>query len=284
MNGLFFGLNVVDIQYFINSEISQNEKHRALGSETSVGGPAVNAAITFTKLGGTGTYAGFIKGHNFSEWIAYDIFSHNVSITDLANDKQAVPVFSSVISSLNSGDRTIFYSSPKIYNTSVNNDFLNNIDIVLFDGFYIKTAINIAKLARKKNIPVVLDGGSWKDGMEDLLPFIDIAICSNDFCIPGTSCQNDIIATLQKYGISRIAITRGEKPIIVHDENNPIQIPVLSNNIQDTLGAGDVIHGAFCYYWLLENDFVGALEKASKVASFSCQYKGSREWLKYYNN
>ena len=283
MNGLFFGLNVVDIQYFIGTEISQNKKHRAIDSQISVGGPAVNAAITFTKLGGTGTYAGFIKGHNFSNWIVDNISPYNIIIKDLSFKNQAKPVFSSVVSSIDSGDRTIFYSAPKIYNVLISEDFLNNIDIVLLDGFYIKTAINIAKLAHKKKIPIVLDGGSWKDGMEDLLPYIDIAICSNDFKIPRINGTKKMITKLKTYGVNKIAFTRGEKPIIAYDVNQETQIPISATNVLDTLGAGDVFHGAFCYYWLDSNDFVTALRNASKIASFSCVFKGSREWLKYYN-
>ena len=50
----------------------------------------------------------------------------------------------------------------------------------------------------------------------------------------------------------------------------------------DTLGAGDFLHGAFCYYYLEEKELKPALQKASEVATFSCQYKGTREWLKFW--
>ncbi|MFN7658917.1 MAG: PfkB family carbohydrate kinase, partial [Dolichospermum sp.] len=46
----------------------------------------------------------------------------------------------------------------------------------------------------------------------------------------------------------------------------------------DTLGAGDIFHGAFCHY-ILENSFVQALELAANTAAKACQYFGTRNWL-----
>ncbi|PMB30496.1 ribokinase, partial [Fischerella thermalis CCMEE 5319] len=46
----------------------------------------------------------------------------------------------------------------------------------------------------------------------------------------------------------------------------------------DTLGAGDIFHGAFCHYVLREN-FLDALASAAKIAAFSCQFFGTRRWM-----
>jgi sugar/nucleoside kinase (ribokinase family) len=46
----------------------------------------------------------------------------------------------------------------------------------------------------------------------------------------------------------------------------------------DTLGAGDIFHGAFCHYILREN-FPTALKQAAHIASFSCQFFGTRRWM-----
>jgi sugar/nucleoside kinase (ribokinase family) len=46
------------------------------------------------------------------------------------------------------------------------------------------------------------------------------------------------------------------------------------------LGAGDVLHGAFCHYFALDPNFPRALRKASAVATLSCQSLGLEEWAK----
>ena len=46
----------------------------------------------------------------------------------------------------------------------------------------------------------------------------------------------------------------------------------------DTLGAGDIFHGAFCYY-ILQASFTDALTRAAKIAANSCQFFGTRRWM-----
>ena len=46
----------------------------------------------------------------------------------------------------------------------------------------------------------------------------------------------------------------------------------------DTLGAGDIFHGAFCHF-ILSNSYRRSLEAAAKVASESCRYFGTRQWI-----
>lgn len=58
------------------------------------------------------------------------------------------------------------------------------------------------------------------------------------------------------------------------DINPPSVEPV------DTLGAGDIFHGAFCWSLVEQGDFVTALKKASEVAAFSTTMWGTRSWIK----
>ncbi|MBN1180982.1 MAG: hypothetical protein JXB49_01755 [Bacteroidales bacterium] len=283
MKALFFGLNVIDIQYLIETGIQQNKKYRAKEVELSIGGPAVNAAITFTVLGGDASYAGFINGHMFSHWIENELQTYKVICCDLSGKIPAVPVFSSIISSMNNGDRTIVYNPPEEHDGVIEADLLHDIELVLLDGFFIESAIKVAKLAKTSNIPVVLDGGSWKYGMDNLLPYIDIAICSENFITPYTTSIHNTIDMLISRGIQNVAFTRGGDPIVYTEMNTFNQFNVNKIEVIDTLGAGDIFHGAFCYFFLKHKNFIEALREASYIASYSCQFKGTREWIKYYD-
>ncbi|MFM8008533.1 MAG: PfkB family carbohydrate kinase, partial [Dolichospermum sp.] len=83
---------------------------------------------------------------------------------------------------------------------------------------------------------------------------------------------------LRKFNIPHIAITQGEKPIqyLTNNVRNSINVPKIQP--VDTLGAGDIFHGAFCHY-ILENSFVQALTLAANTAAKACQYFGTRNWL-----
>ncbi|MCV3216935.1 PfkB family carbohydrate kinase, partial [Plectonema radiosum NIES-515] len=47
---------------------------------------------------------------------------------------------------------------------------------------------------------------------------------------------------------------------------------------KDTLGAGDIFHGAFCNY-ILRESFPDALAQAANIAAYSCQFFGTRRWM-----
>lgn len=75
------------------------------------------------------------------------------------------------------------------------------------------------------------------------------------------------------------AITRGERPIIYDTPEGSGEIAIESVEAVDTLGAGDILHGAFCYYYAKGNQFVVALQQASRVATLSCRTFGTRTWM-----
>ena len=80
-----------------------------------------------------------------------------------------------------------------------------------------------------------------------------------------------------------MAITRGEKPIryVIDDTRGEIQVKRVL--VADTLGAGDIFHGAFCSYYNGKNTFLLALIKAAEIASESVKYEGTRKWMAYIN-
>ena len=136
-----------------------------------------------------------------------------------------------------------------------------------------------AREARETGIPVVLDAGSWKSGMPALLPLVDTAVCSADFHPPGTTTLTDVLDAVAGVGVRRGAMTRGARPIPYRDGPEQGEVPVPQVPVVDTLGAGDVFHGAFCFHLAAGAGFRDALAGAARVASHSCRSFGTREWM-----
>jgi sugar/nucleoside kinase (ribokinase family) len=145
----------------------------------------------------------------------------------------------------------------------------------------------IAERAKAQGIPVVVDAGSWKPGFEQVLAQTDYAICSANFRPPTScetkSCETDILNYLQALGVPRIAITNGEQPITWLSqskagtiETGKLAVPQI--NPVDTVGAGDVFHGAFCHF-ILQMCFQEALSQAAKIAARACESFGTRKWM-----
>ena len=151
---------------------------------------------------------------------------------------------------------------------------------MLMDGHQIPVSLAIAQQAT--NIPTVLDGGSWKPGLESTFFPISITPFAPPTSIP-PAVRISPIYTVEylKQTLPRptahIAITQGNQPILYWgDTEGSVPVPQIAP--VDTLGAGDIFHGAFCHF-ILHSDFPQALAQAAQVASTACQCFGTRAWM-----
>lgn len=279
--GLFIGLTTVDIQYFADKFPKRNVKIKTTAPDILVGGPATNAAVAFSKLNKGAHLATVVGENSFTSFIQNDFQATQLQFADLVGKQKINPIVASVVTSAN-GDRNIFTHNPPQITPNVSaGELFDKVQpqIVMIDGFYPEFSLNCAKLARKQNIPVVADCGSWKPQYQDLLQYTDVAICSADFFPPECSEMAEIFNYIENLGVINIAISRGEQNIVLQENGIKNEVAVRKVQVLDTLGAGDFLHGAFCYYFVHESDFTEALSKASKLSSFSCTYKGTRQWL-----
>jgi sugar/nucleoside kinase (ribokinase family) len=186
----------------------------------------------------------------------------------------------------NTGERTVVSANATAFpplSFVFDPRWLHGVSVLLVDGHYMQLCIDAAQSAQSRKIPVVLDSGSWKKDMEALLRCVDIAICSDDFHPP--DCRDDIDALefLSREGIARVAITRGAAPIRYRQDGVTGEIPVERVPARDTLGAGDIFHGAFCFRTCEGYTFIDAVKFAAQVATLSCRHIGTRAWIESFH-
>lgn len=277
---LFIGLTVIDIQYFVEHYPQPNTKLKTEAPLIAVGGPAANAAITFSVLGGKADFLTCIGENSFSQVILNDFEKFGVTVIDQLKGAETDPIVSAVITTLTNSERTIITHHPNELAAEPLHDSLSpsNYDLIFVDGFYPELGVEILAEAKRLHIPVVFDGGSWKAHLPGVLKFVDVAICSGNFHPPKCTSSYETISFLKSFGITEVAISKGEENI----ESESFNVEIEKVNAVDSLGAGDVLHGAFCWYWLQSFNFKMALEKASKVATFSVKFKGTHQWIHHY--
>ena len=279
MKGLFWGLLTIDLHFFTDHYPAENSKIKARKFSSYIGGPATNAAITFQHLGGRARLVTSIGKNIFKSMIFEELSEYNVGVYDLKLNEKTEPVFASIVTNERNSTRTIFSYHPKDTDHTPAGTIENDTKIALFDGFYMKSAIEAARKCKDLGIATVFDGGSWKTGMQELLQSIDIAICSADFFPPGITETDDVTEYLLKKGVQKTAITRGEKAIITNEGEVNFLVDVPKIEAVDSLGAGDIFHGAFCYFYAQTKNFLISLEKAAQIAAYSCQFPGPRGWM-----
>lgn len=279
--GVFVGLATVDVVYDVDRFPSADSKVTARSQSTYAGGPATNAAITFGHLGGSAALVTAMGRHPLTALIREEIKQYGIDLFDLIPNRAEMPAISAVAVDP-SGKRNVISANAASlsgYSERVVPELLDSASVVLIDGHLMKACMAWACAATERGIPVVLDGGSWKQGTERLLPNVEIAICSADFQPPGCHDPEQVIAFLRTRGVRHVAITAGAGPIRFVSGGESGAIPVSQVPVVDTMGAGDILHGAFAHYAAAGLNFPEALARAADLASHSCRFRGTRAWM-----
>lgn len=281
-NGIFVGLSTVDVVYNVEEFPSSNSKIVARSQEVFAGGPATNASIAFGHLGGKATLVTAVGRHPLASVITAELRRYAVKLIDLNPDFDQAPTISCVTVNRN-GERNVVSANATRVTAEpaeVHEAILKEASVVLVDGHFMQACQVWSKAARSRGTQVVLDGGSWKAGMDELLKTVDTVICSADFRPPGCLTEDSVLKFLLDRSVKNIAITKGAEPIRFISIGGSGSVPVPQVRLVDTMGAGDILHGAFCYYVSNGSVFEDALTKAAGVASESCRFRGTREWMK----
>ncbi|MFE5813321.1 PfkB family carbohydrate kinase [Streptomyces sp. NPDC056479] len=287
--GLFVGLCTLDVIQLVDHVPAPDEKLTAREQTVAAGGPAANAAVTFAHLGGAPRLLTAIGSHPLALAVTADLDRAGVTVSDLASHSADPPAVSSIMVTASSGQRAVASTNATSHRLAPPDDLdalVAACDIVQLDGHHMELATATAHAARGAVRRTLLDAGSWKEGTQRLLPSIDVAVCSADFHPPGTDhTPTDTLRFLRQHGVAWTAVTQGDGPIMWAgpDGGGTIEVPPVP--VADTLGAGDVLHGALTHHLagqrqLTSREFVHALRAAALVASRACTSFGTRAWMR----
>ncbi|MBS4101968.1 PfkB family carbohydrate kinase [Tsukamurella paurometabola] len=265
--GLFVGLATVDVISRVAEVPPRNGKATALRQDVAGGGPALNAAATFAALGGRAVLAAPVGDSALGRLVRDDLAACGVDLIDLAPPGFAPPV-SAVTVHAPSGDRQVVSFDGSGYPVVVPPIRADGHDVVLLDGHGPAAARSAIGSAVAAAVPTVLDAGRWRPVFADLLPLAGHAVCSADFDLPGGVAAPPVVA-----------VTDGAGPIRYRDHGVHGTVDVPAVEVVDTLGAGDLLHGAYALAIARGDAVDDALRFAAGHASAKCRYPGVRAWL-----
>ncbi|OXM70211.1 PfkB family carbohydrate kinase [Amycolatopsis vastitatis] len=264
---LLAGLCTVDVVQRVDELPAPGEKVQSLQVDVAAGGPATNAAVTAAALGAEATLLTVLGAHPLAALARADLEAHGVRVVDLAPEGSDPPPVSAVAVRDRDGERTVVSrnaaGSEATWNGTV------DADVVLVDGHHPGLALSVARAAG--DIPVVLDAGSWKPVLDDLLPLVDVAACSAHFTAPEPG--------LHERGVGTVITTAGPGPVrwsTADGGSGEVAVPAVA--ARDTLGAGDVWHGALAVAVTRERTVTDRIRFANEVAAERVRHVGPRSW------
>ena len=276
---LFIGRSVLDMTALVEDFPGPDDKIKALENSMAPGGSALNAAVVFSHLGGHATLATSLGTEHFTrDCLLEDLDRFGVQVEDVCDDPAYRIPISIVVSTRSLGMRMIVNDAgDDCSRLKARTDlFGGNFHLIQLDQYERHFVAEHADAIRAFEGDVILDGGGWKSWSPDFLRLSDIPVVSEVFCPDGPA---GFAALCDEFGISRWAMTCGESGIVWRDGDSQGELPAVHVRVVDTLGAGDIFHGAFCHEFARTGDFVPALESANVVAARSCESIGTRSWM-----
>ena len=262
------GLTTFDLVQRVAALPGPNQKVAAEQQWYDVGGPAANAARVAAALGCRVRLVTALGTGPFAELAARRLTG--IEIVELAGAGHRLPV--SAIAITPDGARSVISRNAAGAQVAPpGTGVVRDADVVLHDGHLLAASVRLGAQHRPIQL---LDGGSWKPGLERLLPSLDIAVVSADFAFPGGTPEQ-ALDRLSAHGIPRLARSAGADPVELRIAGHPNRrLPVPQVAVVDTLGAGDVLHGALAARLARGRDFTTALGEAIRLASRSVAGRG----------
>ena len=256
-----------------------NEKCFATQVVECGGGPAANAAVAVARLGGVSAFAGYLGNDLYGDQHFEELVREGIITTGIVRAADPTPL--SVILVKPSGARTVVsYRPKKPLNRST--AYLNKLvqlkpEVLLCDGHERNISVELARWAKKENVPVVLDAGSVHQGTRDLIKFTDFLVASYKFShdFTGETDPRRALVPLSEYA-KTVVITIGEQGLVWKTGEFSGAFPAFPVKAVDTTGAGDVFHGAFALGVARRMPLKEILRFASAAAALSCTKMGAR--------
>ncbi len=274
---LCIGMPVRDLTFRVHGLPARGSKENATHFDEICGGNALNGAIGIVRLGGRASICGPMgdAGETTSRFIFDKMAEEGIETRHLVHMPGLVTPISNIMIDP-SGERTIVtFRDPELWRVRLPNadTLLEDCDAILTEGRCAAFCTDLCAEARRRGIPVIVDVDHAISLREGLLTASSHLVFSSEPLqeTADTTDDGEALKKIAKLTPSFLAGTRGAQGTIWLDEDHNLQqTPAFPVHTVDTLGAGDVFHGAFALAITENQDLRSALRFASAAAALKC--------------
>jgi sugar/nucleoside kinase (ribokinase family) len=274
---LCIGMPVRDLTFRIQELPERGLKVNASHFDEIAGGNALNAAIGIVRLGGRASICGPMgDSRETSAKYIFDKLAHEgIDTKHLVHMPGLVTPISSIMIDP-SGERTIVtFRDPGLWKVHLPDTdmLLRDCDAILTENRCAEFCTDLCAEARKRGIPVIVDVDRAMSMREGLLTASSHLIFSSEAlqATAGIADDAEALMKMSKLTSSFLAGTRGPRGTVWLDQRQELkETPAFPVHTVDTLGAGDIFHGAFALAITEDQDIRDALCFASAAAALKC--------------
>lgn len=277
---LCVGHAVQDFVFAVDVLPTRGEKYRASGFGTVGGGPASTAAVAVAKLGGRARLAARVGDDPVADVVIAELERYGVDCALVRRHPGRTTSLSAVMLDP-AGERMIVnYLDPELPRDA---EWLPDPEAigagaVLGDVRWPEGSSLALARARAAGIPAVLDADRPipRDGAL-LAAASHVAFSADGLC--EYAGDEDPVRALRAVGArlgSWCCVTAGAQGVYVHAQGVVTHQPSFVVPVVDTLGAGDVWHGAFALALAEGRDETSAVRFAQAAAALKVQRPGGR--------
>jgi len=240
------------------------------------GGQSGNAAVAISRLGSHVSFVGPLGAEDdeFASRIVRTLIQEKIDCTGAVRVPGAISSVSLILVDA-AGEKMIATRRDQGLGEVAPQDTertVSAVDAVLLDNRYPNFVIPICNAGKARGIPRVLDFDKAAPLDDPLLMGCSHVICSSE-ALRGSTGLDDLPTALKKLGQQFrgfLAVTDGDRGVYWIDNGEIRHMPAFKVKSIDTLGAGDVFHGAFTFRLVESGDVVDSMRFASAAAAIKC--------------
>ncbi len=279
---LCLGISVLDYLFQVDAMPTRPEKYRAHAMAEVGGGIAANAAVAVARQGGRARLITRLGEDALGRTILDQLAAEGV---DVAGSRRFPGVTSQLSCVLvdRAGERLIVsYSDPAMPDGTewLPQALPDDVDAALGDTRWQAGSKHLMQVARQSGKPAVMDIDRKPDDPR-LIDSCSHAALSAQAAVEmtGETDPRAALAALAARHTVWLAVTDGENGVWWTDAGAISHTPAFRVEVKDTLGAGDVWHGAFALGLGEGMAEARAVRYASAVAALKCMRFGGRSGI-----
>jgi len=274
---LCIGIPVRDLTFRVSGVPGRGSKENATHFDEICGGNALNAAIGIARLGGRVSLCGPMgDARETSTRFIFEKLAHEgIETEHLVHMPGLVTPISAVMVDP-SGERTIVtFRDPELWKVHLPpiETLLDDCAAILTESRCAEFCTDLCAEATRRGIPVVVDVDRAMSLREGLLTASSHLVFSSEPLQETADVSDDgqALKKIAKLTPSFLAGTRGPRGTIWLNEQGELEeTPAFPVHTVDTLGAGDVFHGAIEMALTEKQELRQALRFASAAAALKC--------------